>query len=183
MKIKKLNEDVLVEAPGSLSGNKLKIFKELTDAGWDNEAAADAVRDDKFYQKVLQVKKDGKDLGQDLEKEVKSEKEKDEYNSDGIEGEEANRFSLGETEKAFNSSKFMSDKKYRQAALNNLVRNYSENMGLKTAAKTISGYKPEFIKSWADSFNWQAVSDTTEPFVQAINNPGVNTALARSEDR
>ena len=150
----------------------------------ENQELADLLADKgtASYEKALKLsdaesKEIIDNLPDDQKAELNKKKEIDKYNQDEIEGDAANKLSLKETEKAFNKAKFEVSNKYQQACLDNLARNYSENMGLKTAGEVLKAYSPKFIKSWADSFNWQAVGDRNEPFVQAINNPGVKSVL------
>lgn len=113
----------------------------------------------------------------------KEQKELDDYNNRLDTEKEFDSYSMQEVEKMFNNPKFRSNKEYKKKAMSILARNYDTNLGMKTASKVLTSYKPEFIKSWADSFNWQSVADKNEPFVQALNNPDVAKLLNGDEVR
>lgn len=176
----KITKDLLLEKK-SLSGGKLSMFKKLISNGWSNQDAYDAVTDDKAYSDLLKDPK-YKEIADKQQKEQQDKKELDDYNNE-ITSDEANTYSIQAVEKMFNNSKFRTNKEFKRKALGTLARNYDEHLNLKTASKVLTSYKPEFIKSWADSFNWQAVADKNEPFVQALNNPDVAKLLNGDETK
>ena len=88
---------------------------------------------------------------------------------------------LGEIQKAFDSTKFRTDRDFKISAANALKDFYENKLNLKNVRAALSKYSPDFIKSWADSFNWQSVGSPDEPFINALNNPSSSKILTGDE--
>lgn len=112
----------------------------------------------------------------------KEQKEIDDYNN-RLDTEKEKITDLDEVKKVFDSTRFKVDRDLQKDGLSSLADIYDKKMKLPQASKVLKKYKPNFIKSWADSFNWQAVGDRNEPFVQALNNPSLDAILNGDEFR
>ena len=140
----------------------LKLSDEESDAKV-NKLKTKSVRDEYYHQK---------------QSDAALEKEKADFNQD----ESQKILDLGEVKKYFDNPKFKVDKNLQKEGMDALSKVYSDKMRLPQASRVINRYKPVFIKSWADSFDWQSVGDINEPFIQALNNPDLNKILTGNEN-
>ena len=175
MKIMKLNEAENSDAVRTI----FELAKKYGRNNKEAERIAKQVENnpesyDEVYNKLVQRGENKKD---DEEKAKQAEQQKSDKQAKLDAKNDTIALNFSDIEKDFNDPKFDSNIDYRTTTLKNLARNYSEDMGLKTAGEVLYAYNPKFIKSWANSFNWQAVADRNEPFVQALNNNNVKNIL------